>query len=314
MKNFKKTLLKKLSLVILGKVSLEKLLCYLGSNFFIRNNLRLQAIPIAYTYTLDIPEIRIAKIGNYQLNVNIAEISGVSLYFFGEHNEPFSAWVVSKLVNPGDICIDIGANIGSYSFLMAGSANSKGKIFAFEPNPVLHKLLVDSVKMNNASNFIFIDNRAVYKKSGEILKFYLSDNPRNTGTSSLVNHGVFVCEENWIQIETVTLTDHFRVNSIEKSKIVKIDVERGELEVLQGMLELLQEGRIDYILLEQLAGSKSQELLQSMAYEGWLIDEKRKILIDINSVELDFFGNYLFASKEVREEFKTSHSNLFYKN
>jgi FkbM family methyltransferase len=310
MKDIKVKIIRTLALTILNKNIFEQLLCYLSRHIFFRNLFHINALPIAYTYILDKPEIRIAKVGNYKFYVNIAEYSGVSLYFFGEHNEAFSAWLVSQLVNQGDICIDIGANVGSYTFLMASNTGSEGNVFAFEPQQNLYKLLLDSVKMNEASSFISVDCRALYSKSGETLKFYLSDNPSNSGTSSLINHGVFVREENHILIQTVTLTDYFQEKRIEKSKLVKIDVERAELEVLQGMNDLLKEQRIDYIVLEQLAGSESQEILLSMAYQGWLIDENLRLLVDINKIEPGTFANYLFVSPKVINEFQNNYANL----
>lgn len=310
MKFLKVNAAKSLALMSLGNQFIEKILCYFSSNPSVRKNFKIGAIPIAYTSILDKLETRIAKIGNYRLYVNIAEFSGVSLYFFGEHYEPFSAALVSELVNQGDVCIDIGANVGSYTFLMANSTGPEGKVFAFEPNPDLYNLLLDSVKLNQASSFIFVDNKALYSKSGEILKFYISDNPRNSGTSSLLNHGVFVSEDNCILVETISLADYFRTNLIEKCKLLKIDVERAELEVMKGMISLLKEQRIDYIILEQIAGSEPQELLHSLNYTGWLINEKSKFFIDINQVKSGYFANYLFVSSKLINEFNHNYAHL----
>ena len=310
MKPLKVKVAKTLALISLGNNFIEKMLCYFSSNPSIRKNFKLGAIPLAYTSILDKLETRIAKIGNYQLYVNIAEFSGVTLYFFGEHCEPFSAALVSELVNQGDVCIDIGANVGSYTFLMADRTGSEGKVFAFEPNPDLYNLLLDSVELNQASSFICVDNKALYSKSGETLKFYLSDNPRNSGTSSLVNHGVFVSEDNFIIVKTISLTDYFKINSIEKCKLLKIDVERAELEVINGMISLLKEQRIDYIILEQIAGSESQELLHSLNYTGWLINEKNKFLINISKVQYGHFANYLFVSSNLTDEFNRNYAYL----
>jgi FkbM family methyltransferase len=296
--------IRNLSLTILSKKWLENILCYLCLNSSLRNALKLRVIPISYTYLLNKPEIRIAKIGMYRTYVNIAEYSGVSLYFFGEHYEPFSAWLVSELVTQGDICIDIGANFGSYTFLMANLTGSQGKVFAFEPQPDLYKLLLYSVKMNQVDDFVFVDCRALYSFSGESLKFYISENPRNTGTSSLVNHGVFLRQENHILVETIALKDVFEEQRIETCKLIKIDVERAEIDVLNGTIDLLKERRIDYILLEQLAGSQSQTILNSLGYIGWFIDEQKKVLIETSLLENNKFGNYIFVSPNLLERFK----------
>lgn len=302
--------IKNLALTILGKDFLEKPLCYFSSHSAIRKNFKLGVIPLAYTYILDKPEIRKAKIGKYQIYVNIAEYSGVSLYFFGEHNEPFSAWLVSELVKRGDRCIDIGANVGTYTFLMADRVGSQGQVFAFEPNPDLYKLLLDSVKLNKVSDFVSIERKAAYSQSGQELKFYISVNPSNTGTSSLINHGVFLDDSKYTLVETVTLSDYFQEKNIDKCHLLKIDVERAEQDVLQGMSDLLQESRIDYIILEQLAGGESQQLLDSFNYKGWLIDETSRRLVDISQVEQGQFANYLFVSPSVINDFSHRYAIL----
>lgn len=302
--------IKNLALTILRKDFLEKALCYFSSHSVIRKNFKLGVIPLAYTYILDKPEIRKAKIGKYQIYVNIAEYSGVSLYFFGEHNEPFSAWLVSELVKRGDRCIDIGANVGTYTFLMADRVGSQGQVFAFEPNPDLYKLLLDSVKLNKISDFVSVERKAVYSQSGQELKFYISINPSNTGTSSLINHGVFLDGSKYTLVETVTLNDYFQEKNIDKCHLLKIDVERAELDVLQGMSDLLQESRIDYIILEQLAGGESQQLLDSLNYKGWLIDETNRRLVDISQVEEGQFANYLFVSPGVINDFTHRYASL----
>lgn len=287
---------------------IETVLRYLSLNFFFRRYFKIGAFAFAYSSYLKSTETRLATIGKYQVNVNINESQGVHLYFFGEHNEPFAASLASELLNDGDISIDVGANMGSYTFVMASHVNSSGKVFAFEPNPTLFNNLKNSVALNQCQDFIFVDNRALYSNSGKKLKFYLSNNISNSGTSSLVNHGVFVEEENSIIVNTITLTDYFKEKGIEQCKLIKIDVERAEFDVLKGAIQLLEERAIDYIILEQLAGSQSQDLLCDLGYSCWLIDEENKLLLE--QVIADYFGNYLFVSFNCLEQFKKQYSDI----
>ena len=310
MKNIKTKLIGKITRFTLKNAFIERILCDLLSNPFIRENLKLKVIAIGCCYVLNKPEIRIANIGEYKLYANIAEPSGISLYFFGFHYEPFAAFLVSKLVNQGDTCIDVGANIGSHTFVMANSTGSDGKVFAFEPQPKLQSLLQESIKLNHADKFIVLDTRALWNKSGQNLKFYLSQDPNNSGVSSLINHGFFVCEDDYIKVETITLSDYFREKRINKCNLIKIDVERAELEVLQGMIDLLEARLIDYIVLEQFAGSESQNILASVGYIGWFIDERKKTLGEIKQIEIEGCGNYLFVSPNLINEFKSNYASL----
>ena len=307
---FKIKTLQTVAFFILENPHLERILRYFSLRLFFRRYFKIGALVFAYSSYLKQPEIRISTIGKYQVYVNIAENQGIHLYFFAEHNEPFAAWLASKLLNEGDVAIDVGANMGSYTFVMANSVYPGGKVFTFEPNIDLYSKLLDSVALNQCHNFISVDNRALYNNSGETLKFYISNNPGNSGTSSLINHGVFISEENFIIVKTITMTDYFKANNIENCKLIKIDVERAELEVLKGAIELLEKRCIDYIILEQLAGSQSQSLLHSLGYEGWLIDEEKKVLIADNQINNDYFGNYLFVNPNCISQFKKQYSAL----
>ncbi|MGB5962191.1 MAG: FkbM family methyltransferase [Coleofasciculaceae cyanobacterium] len=300
----------KFILIIFGNHLNENILRYLCLNNLFRRYFKVGALAFAYSSHLKKSEIRISTIGNYQVYVNIAENQGVHLYFFGNHNEPFAAWLTSQLLNEGDISIDVGANMGSYTFIMASRVKPTGKVFAFEPNPTLFTNLNDSVTLNKCQNFISVDSRALYSNSGKILKFYISDNPSNSGTSSLINHGVFVSEENFVLVNTVTLTNFFREKQIERCKLIKIDVERAELEVLQGASELLEKRIIDYIILEQLAGSPSQELLFNLGYSCWLIDEQKKKLIPVHKIADNSFGNYIFVNTNQINQFEKEYFNI----
>lgn len=303
-------LLEKAILITFGNHLNENILRYLCLNNFFRRYFKVGALALAYSSHLKKLEIRTSTIGDYQVYVNIAENQGINLYFFGKHNEPFAVWLTSELLNEGDTSIDIGANMGSYTFVMASRVKPSGKVFAFEPNPTLVININDSIALNQCQNFISIDSRALYSTSGETLKFYISDNPSNSGTSSLINHGVFISEENFVIVKTITLTDYFKEKQIKRCRLIKIDVERAELEVLKGATELLEKRIIDYIILEQLAGSQSQQLLFSMGYSGWLIDEQKTKLIPVYKIADDSFGNYIFVNPNQINQFEKEYFNI----
>jgi len=46
------------------------------------------------------------------------------------------------LIAPGDVCLDIGANIGYYSVLFSNLVGPKGKVIAIEPDPDNFQLLI----------------------------------------------------------------------------------------------------------------------------------------------------------------------------
>jgi hypothetical protein len=52
----------------------------------------------------------------------------------------WEAWVtlaIARHLQPGSWCVDVGANYGYYTLLMAGACGPEGRVAACEPNPLL---------------------------------------------------------------------------------------------------------------------------------------------------------------------------------
>lgn len=63
-------------------------------------------------------------------------------------------WVteaIASIVKPGMVCLDVGANLGYYTMLMAGLCGPTGRVHAFEPNPPIRALLNSSIAHNGFS-------------------------------------------------------------------------------------------------------------------------------------------------------------------
>jgi FkbM family methyltransferase len=67
-------------------------------------------------------------------------------YFHGEY-EPALSRLVARVVRPGDVCLDIGANIGWYTVLLARLAGPAGTVHAFEPNPPVFARLEENLRL-----------------------------------------------------------------------------------------------------------------------------------------------------------------------
>ena len=59
---------------------------------------------------------------------------------------------LKKIIKPGDVCIDIGANLGYYSTLMSHLAGKNGKIYAVEPIPMFYNIWIKNVKQSGYKN------------------------------------------------------------------------------------------------------------------------------------------------------------------
>lgn len=126
------------------------------------------------------------------------------------------------------IVFDVGAHIGSAAVLFAISYPNT-PIYSFEPDPENFKLLCKNVEMyKNVKAFNFALGNRTEKR-----KFFASDNPLNTGGSSLTNLGVDLNKSS--EILVVDILEFMQTTSIKKIDFMKIDVEGAEFEILKAL-------------------------------------------------------------------------------
>jgi len=158
---------------------------------------------------------------------------------------------LKSLVKPDFIAVDIGANIGYFTLMLAQLCQ---QVYSFEPHPTNFKFLQRNVELNNYKNAILYQ-KAVSEKSGKT-KLYISN--QCTGM-----HRIYpskYCTEQTVDVETVRLDD-----IIEQADFVKMDVEASEYGVLKGMERLLKNVKV--IIMEFVPecileyGKKPEEVL-----------------------------------------------------
>jgi FkbM family methyltransferase len=260
-----------------------------------RKALRLGAIAVGYSRVLDRPELRVADMGRYRLRVNVAEELGAGPFFFGD---PGTLWLTASLLRPGDNCVDAGANMGHYTFLMASEVGPSGRVLTFEANPVYVDILKSTIALNHYESRVKLYAAALWENSNEEKSFFVSVNSANSGTSSLINHHSYLHDDNKITVKTITLDDAAVDAGIAHFRLVKIDVERAEEFVIAGAHHLLSSRRIDFLIVELVCGSNTQRQLLEHGYVGWLADPERKALVPIAQVAEGRFGDFVFASPD----------------
>ena len=182
------------------------------------------------TRDLIIPEDPIAifqsKYG-FQLKANLANPEHQYLYFYGTHDERYVVTKLLKIIKPGDICWDIGANIGFYTCLLASHVKDTGAVIAFEPAARTCDYLQENVSLNEFTNVTVVnkglgDNR-------EQRPLYYSEAALAEGTASLKYANGRRASER-VTLDTI---DNL-IGKLPTPDFIKIDVEGYQLEVLRG--------------------------------------------------------------------------------
>ncbi|MHA1492207.1 MAG: FkbM family methyltransferase [Promethearchaeota archaeon] len=197
------------------------------------------------------------------------------LYLSKGKYETLETDYIKKNVKNGDFVLDIGANIGYFTLILAKLIGKEGKVFAFEPEPNNFSLLSKNVSINGYKNVILI-NKAVSNKNGKV-KLFL--NEENIG-----DHRIFDSNDGRqsIEVETIRLDDYFK-NYNEKIKFIKMDIQGAEMDAIQGMVNLIQKSKELKILSEfyplglELFGIEPREylnLLIKLKFNLFSLDEK----------------------------------------
>jgi len=184
----------------------------------------------------------------FWLRIDPAKDKGVerSIYYTGTY-EKGSLAIMKQLLRKGDSFVDVGANIGLMSLYASKLVGTKGKVWAFEPNPDTALILEENIRMNKANN-IQVSRYAVGKIPGKAFIYDRWDS--NRGSASLIKPEE---ETKSYEIEVTTLSDFFK-KEIKKGEplptLLKLDIEGYELEALEGALDLLKSDQAPMLIVE----------------------------------------------------------------
>ena len=147
----------------------------------------------------------------------------------------FHEYPIKKLMNIEEgIFIDIGANIGKYSIFMANKLRNNGKVIAIEAEPYNFGILKKNISLNHLNNIIPLNN-ACFSKNKE-MNFFVEK--AGGGMHSLYKS---IIHKKSIVVKAKKLDDILkRLKLKDKVKIIKIDVEGAEAEVIKGAIKTLK--------------------------------------------------------------------------
>ncbi|MBI2815516.1 MAG: FkbM family methyltransferase [Acidobacteria bacterium] len=187
---------------------------------------------------------------------------------------------------PGDTIIDIGANIGVFS-IWAATTNRKAQILAVEPSSRTCQSLKQNVLDNQLSNVTIIQSACGGNRTRAVLYCRAAESNRNTLFTSDGYGSSFSALET---VEVVTLNHLFERFGISKCRLLKLDCEGAEYQILFAATDAVLQ-KIERIAMEYHVGFNEHtpdELARFLESHGFRVE-----ILPMISVE----GGYLHARR-----------------
>jgi FkbM family methyltransferase len=217
--------------------------------------------------------------GDMLYNVNDLYI-GRSLDLYGEWAEG-ELDLLGLFIKPGDTVVDVGANLGTHTVFFAQKAGAQGAVFAFEPQRVVFQLLCANLALNGLTN-VRAHQAAVSRRIGAMsVPDVAYDDGGNYGGVSLGGPDRIDARSAGERVPVTTLDEL----ALPRCRLLKIDVEGMELDVLEGAHALIAATR-PLIYVENNDAARSPALIE------WLLDRQYHLFWHVSR----FFNPRNFAA------------------
>lgn len=232
----------------------------------------------------------------FQMELRLEDWVDQHIYATGDY-EPEMVIAAQEILRPGDIAVDIGANIGFFSLLFAKCVGKNGRVISLEAQPAVYQRLRHNAAINSELNVQTIEVAATDFEG--TLEFHCGP-VDHSGVGSIRSRG---SDGEKITVNAVRGDRILRDSGA--IRLMKIDVEGAETKVIAGLKDTLQRFHPD-ILMEvsdgylRESGSSAEELdrsLRDMGYYVLMLCHDGLVEIDQWSKQLPDQYNALFTNR-----------------
>jgi FkbM family methyltransferase len=153
-----------------------------------------------------------------------------NLYYFGLWEPNLSAWIEGRL-SPGDVFIDVGANIGYFTLLAAKRVGPSGAVVAVEAMPAIFQHLASHIAANELTNTRLINEAAVGPNDPSEVQLYWGG-AGNIGSSGMIQHAT---QTESVKVAARTLAQMLTPEECRRARLIKVDVEGVEGRTIRGL-------------------------------------------------------------------------------
>ena len=179
-------------------------------------------------------EVIVPWIGSVRLAARRGMTGVTGNVYAGLHEFADMAFMLHFL-RPGDLFVDVGANIGSYTLLASGVC--KAKTISFEPDPHTMRFLRRNLELNDLYGHVVLEQAALGAKEGDV-EFTIGFDTTNHVVTG----------------KDAKRTRRVSMRTLDKLKglptMIKVDVEGYETDVFQGARTVLETSVLKAVITE----------------------------------------------------------------
>jgi len=157
---------------------------------------------------------------------------------------------IKKVLCPGMVFFDIGANIGFYTIIAGTILKGSGEVHSFEPSKREFNRLTRNVVLNELTN-VHLNRVAILDRESERSLFICDDTRAAYNSVYTVTHpdaaDAVICKEN---IRCTTIDAYARNGNIKKIDLIKMDIEGAEFLALKGSVNALNSNPAPIVVFE----------------------------------------------------------------
>jgi FkbM family methyltransferase len=184
---------------------------------------------------------------------------GPSLEAYGEYS-PDEARMFQLLLQPGDVVLEVGANIGAHTLSLARAVGPAGLVHAIEPQRSLFQMLCANLALNDLQN-VHVRQQGL----GAVQEVLRVSTPVTAAAANF--GGISLGRQGEEPVQVMTLDD-LRLDRLD---LIKIDVEGMEEAVLRGGTETIRRLRPTLYVENDRVGSSAAliRFVRDLGYRMW---------------------------------------------
>jgi FkbM family methyltransferase len=203
-----------------------------------------------------------ARDSNYFMVNRLDYYIGAGLELYGEYSFHEAAFL-TQLIKPKQTIVEVGANIGAHTIVLAKAVGPTGKVIAFEPQPACYALLQAQIALNQIGNITAYNEGVGSERTTYWVPNANYAAPGNFGGIALTKQPA----PNSQPVDVVTLDERLRNVTC---SLIKIDVEGMEEDVIRGARKCIRRNK-PFLYIENDRIENSESLLTTIFELGYRI-------------------------------------------